>query len=308
MSRDYSAADTSSWKQARRAAFVQDVMSTFTQRSDSLLSFQEISGSLHLDHVQYRQVREVRLDQIVGSVGRYADFTRTFLPRQDHLQERWQKIEEMMAGGRPLPPIELYQVGEVYFVRDGNHRVSVARQRRFTTIRAHVWQYTTPIPLQAGSNVDDLLCQVAHTAFMERTHFDRLCPEVTIRLTEPGGYEELVREIEAFQQALSEIDRHEVPFEEAVTLWSELRYVPIVEIIRERQALAEFPNRTEADLYLWLSRNRQELAARYEHTVLMHEAADDLARQAEGQAGTVRWLRKRVARVAAGWRKRMARR
>ncbi|MBN1657300.1 MAG: hypothetical protein JXA93_02810 [Anaerolineae bacterium] len=302
MSRDYSPADTSSWKQARRAAFIQDVMSTFTQRADSLLSFEEISGSLHLDHVQYREVQEVPLDHIVGSVGRYADFTRTFLPRQDHLQERWQKIEEMMSSGHSLPPIDLYQVGEVYFVRDGNHRVSVARQRRFATIRAHVWQCDTPIPLQPDSDVDEMLCQLAHAAFLERTHFDRLCPEVTIRLTQPGGYEDLVREIEAFQQALSEIDRCEIPFDEAVTLWSELRYVPIVEIIREREALAEFPDRTEADLYLWLSRNRQELAARYEHTVLMHEAADDLARQAEDRTKPIRKLWKNVARATTRWR------
>ena len=130
---------------------------------------------------------------------------------------------------------------------------------------------------------------------------------MSIRLTQPDGYEELLREIETYQHALSEIDVRDIPFDEAVTLWSELRYVPIVEIIREREALAEFPDRTEADLYLWLSRNRQELAARYEHTVLMHEAADDLARQAEDGARPMRRLKKRVARLANNWRRRKSR-
>jgi uncharacterized ParB-like nuclease family protein len=296
-------ADLSNWKQARRAAFAQDVVSAFTQRSENLLSFEQVSGRLHLEHVQYREVQDVPLRHIVGSLGRYTDFTRTFLPRQDHLQERWQKIEELMSKGYPLPPIEVYQVGDVYFVRDGNHRVSVARQRGRSTIRAHVWECDTAADLKPDSNVDELLCEVAHTAFMAHTHLDTLCPDVGIRFTQPDGYEQLLNELEGYQRALSEIDRREMPFGEAITLWSELRYVPIVEIIREREALAEFPERTEADLYLWLSRNRQKLAARYEHPVLMHEAADDLARQAKDRRKLIRRLGKRMVGVAKRWRR-----
>lgn len=277
MREPYHSADSLGWKQARRAAFVQDVMATFTQRTESLMSFDDTSQRLNLGNVQYRDLQEVPLDHIVGSVGRYTDFTRAFLPRKDHLQARWQRIEEMVAAGRPLPPIELYQVGQVYFVRDGNHRVSVARQRGFTTLQARVWEYETSVPLQPDSDIDDLLCRTAHAAFLERTNIQQLQPEVEIRLTEPGGYEELLQEIESYQSILSQIDRQEISFDEAVTLWCTLRYEPIVQISRERHVLDEFPGRTETDLYLWLCRNRQELQGNYGHHVLMQEAADDLA-------------------------------
>ena len=305
MQADYPSTASPGWKQARRAAFVQDIMATLRQHPESLLDFDQISQKLNLANTHYLEdLQEIPLDHIVGSVGRYADFTRAFLPRKDHLQERWQRIERLLDSGRSLPPIELYQVGEVYFVRDGNHRVSVARQRGYTHIQAHVWNYDTPIPLQPDSDVDELLCQVAHEAFQERTHLDQLCPELAIRFTQPGGYEELVLEIETYQQILSQIDRRDIPLDEAVIVWSELRYIPCVQIIRERQALDEFPSRTEADLYLWLGRNRQALAARYGHQVMMQEAADDLVEQAGSRSLLTSRIRKALARMTAnGWRR-----
>ena len=299
---DYTSTESPGWKQARRAAFVQDIMATLRQQPESLLSFDQISQKLNLASTHYLDdLQEIPLDHIVGSVGRYADFTRAFFPRQDHLQGRWQKIEKLLDSGHSLPPIELYQVGETYFVRDGNHRVSVARQRGFAHIQAHVWQYDTPIPLQPDSDVDELLCQVAHEAFLEHTHLDHLCPELNITFTQPGGYEDLVHEIKTYQQILSQIDQRDIPLDEAVVLWSELRYIPVVQIIREGRALDEFPGRTEADLYLWLGRNRQALAARYEHQVLMQEAADDLVEQAGSRFFSIHKIRKAVAGVTAKW-------
>jgi hypothetical protein len=302
---DYPSKASPGWKQARRAAFLRDIVATLRQHPESLLSFDEISDKLNLANTHYLDdLQEIPLDHIVGSVGRYADFTRAFLPRQDHLQERWQKIEKLLDSGRSLPPIELYQVGEAYFVRDGNHRVSVARQRGFAHIQARVWKCDTSIPLQPDSDVDELLCQAAHKAFLERTHLDQLCPELNITFTQPGGYEELIHEIETYQQILSQIDQRDIPLDEAVVLWSELRYIPVVQIIRERRALEEFPSRTEADLYLWLGRNRQALAARYEHQVLMQAAADDLVEQAGSRFFSIHKIRKASARVMANRRRR----
>jgi hypothetical protein len=233
----------------------------------------------------------------VGSVGRYTDFTRAFLPRQDNLQDRWQRIEKMDTTGRELPPIELYQGGQAYFVRDGNHRVSVARQCGITKIKAYVWEYDTPVPLQPDSDVDELLCRTAYAAFLERTRIDHLHPDLNIKLTQPDGYEDLLHEIEAYQQILSEVDRRKLSFDEAVALWCELRYLPIVEIIRERYALEEFPGRTETDLYPWLCCNRRELEARYGHHVRMREAADDLTERFGEGLFPIRQFKTAIARV-----------
>jgi hypothetical protein len=299
MTEPYAAPGSLDWKQARRSAFVQEVLSVFTQRPTGLMSFDHVQQKLQLDNVRYLELQDVRVDLIAGSVGRYSDFTRAFFPRKDHLQQRWQRIDELVASGHALPPIELYKVGQVYFVRDGNHRVSVARQRGLTTLRAKVWEYETDVPLGPDHDVDDLLCRTAHAAFVERTQIDTLCPDVQIRLTQPDGYEHLLGEIEAYQRILSGIDGREIPFDEAVTLWCEIRYVPIIEIIRHRYVLEEFPGRTETDLYLWLLRNQADLESRYERDVLMAEAADDLTARLSESPLPVGRLRKAVDSLRA---------
>ena len=217
------------------------------------------------------------MDRIVGSVGRYGDFTRAFFPRGDHLRGRWENIRRLVATGRSLPPVELYKVGQVFFVRDGNHRVSVARHRGFSSIEALVWEYDAPVQLQPDSDIDELLCKAAREAFAERTGIDRLCPDLHVELTQLEGYDTLLYEIERFQEAISRMDGRELAPDEAVTLWCEIRYVPVVEIIRRRTILQDFPGRTEGDLYLWLCRNRRELEEGYQQHVMMEEAASDLA-------------------------------
>jgi hypothetical protein len=183
----------------------------------------------------------------------------------------------------------------------------VARQHGYASIDAYVWEFETDVPLDPECNIDDLLCRTARDAFLERTHIDRLCPDLQTRITQPDGYEDLLGEIEAYQQILSGIDEREIPFDEAVTLWYEIRYLPIIEIIRQRHVLEEFPGRTETDLYLWLCQNQGDLEARYERRVLMEEAADDLserlgenplpARQIKGAVG---WLAGVVVNWATG--------
>jgi hypothetical protein len=267
------------WDQARRSAFVQDVLTSLTQRPADLLPFKEVRDKLQLKNVHELGLHDVPLDHIVGSVGRYQDFTRAFFPRQDSLKDRWQRIDRLVTRGSRIPPIELYKVGEIYFVRDGNHRVSVARKHQFPSIQAYVWEYQSQVPLEPDTDVDELLRQTAHAAFRRRSHIERLCPDLRIRLTQPDGYAALLSEIEAFQGILSQIDEEEMPFDEAVVLWGEMRYSPIVEIVGQRNILQEFPGRTETDLYLWLCHNQEELSARYGDQVLMEEAADDLARR-----------------------------
>ena len=288
------------WKQARRAAFAQDVLAAFTRQPADLLPFEEVRQKLQLHNVRYLGLRDVPLDQIVGSVGRYRDFNRAFFPRQDSIQERWRRIDRLTMTGGGLPPVELYKVGQVYFVRDGNHRVSVARQHDTPSIQAYVWEYQTRVPLEPDTDVDGLLCKAAHAAFLEHTNVDHLCPDTSLELTQPDGYEDLLHEIEAFQQNISRIDERKVPFNEAVTLWCEMQYAPIVQIIRQRDILQEFPGRTEADVYLWLRRNQEELEVRYEHQVMMEEAADDLAKRFGEKPSAARQIKKAVGRLAEG--------
>lgn len=287
------------WDQARRSAFVQDVLTAFTGRPADLLPFEEVRHKLKLGNMSELGLQDVPLDHIVGSVGRYHDFTRAFFPRQDSLKDRWQRIDNLVSRGSGLPPIELYKVGEVYFVRDGNHRVSVARKHRFPSIQAYVWEYQTDIALEPNTDIDELLCQTAHTAFLERTHIHRLCPDLDIRLTQPDAYADLLNGIQTYQAILSQIDEQEIPFDEAVVLWAEMRYTPVIDIIRQRDILRDFPGRTETDLYLWLCRNQEELAAHYGDQVLMEEAADDLAGRFSQTRLSSRPVRQALRRLTA---------
>ena len=279
MSQAFLHVENEDWKQARRSAFVQDVLAAFTHRPADLLAFEEVHTKLQLSNIHYLGLQDVPLDHIVGSVGRYHDFNRAFSPRRENLRERWRRVDRLVTAGAGMPPIELYQVGEAYFVRDGNHRVSVARQHHLPSIEAYVWQYTTHIPLEPDSDVDAVLCQAAHAAFVEHTGVDRLCPDLRIEITLPGGYEDLIHEIDVYQGILSEIDQQQMPYDEAVALWCEMRYAPIVEIIRQQDILQEFPGRTETDLYLWLVRNQADLQPSHGPQTTMEEAAGDLGKQ-----------------------------
>ena len=112
---------------ARQRALIEEWLSAFTGRTSDLLSFEEVKQNLMLRDSTYKGLQEIELDKIVGSLGRYRDFTRTFLPRNDKTQDRWRRVDAVAHDLGGFPPIEVYQVGDVYFVRDGNHRVSVSR-------------------------------------------------------------------------------------------------------------------------------------------------------------------------------------
>lgn len=126
------------FEQAAHQVFWRDLRSRLTRKSNDLLSFDELGLYLPLARQRYRGLQVVPLGQIVGSEGRYRDFDRAFCPRQARTKERWLSINKAYYEQIDLPPIVLYQVGQIYFVRDGNHRVSVARTHRQEVIDAYV--------------------------------------------------------------------------------------------------------------------------------------------------------------------------
>ena len=125
------------FRRERRKARLRKLLANLTGRPDDLLLFDEVRQTLSLSQPRLEVRREIPLDSIVGTVSRYADFNRQFNPQQDSDEERWARVKELMET-RGLDPIEVYQVGDIYFVLDGNHRVSVARQMEVKTIEAYV--------------------------------------------------------------------------------------------------------------------------------------------------------------------------
>ncbi len=261
---------------ARRKAFIQRILAPITRQSLDLLPFEQVRKQLRLRDRHYRGLQEVTLDQIVGSVGRYQDFTRTFLPRSDGLRERWAAVEDRVKEGG-LPPVELYKVGDAYFVRDGNHRISVARAQNVPDIEAFVWEYPSLVPLSPGDDLDDLLIKRGYVEFLEKTRLNVLRPDQRIELTAPGRYRDMLEHIAVHRYFLGQEYDREIEAEEAVISWYDNVYQPIIRAIRKQEILKQFPGRTEADLYIWVSRWQQELSERYGKPIGAEEAVDEFA-------------------------------
>ena len=210
----------------------------------------------------YRGLQTVRIDQIVGSMDRFDDFDRAYFPRKRFTAGRWQNVDRAYYQDRRLPPIQLYQVGDVYFVKDGNHRVSVARERGQEFIDAEVIEGHVRAPLYASMRPEELLLQAEYAEFLRRTDLDRLHPDHDIRPTSLGRYDEIWEQIEGHRRWLEAIRGQPVSATEAVADWYEYIYCPIVEVARQRGVMARFPNRTEADIYLWVMAHRWDLERR----------------------------------------------
>ena len=243
---------------ARQRAFIEEWLSAFTGKSSELLSFVEVEQNLHLQDSSYKGLQEIELDKIIGSTGRYQDFTRTFFPKNEITEDRWRRVDAI-AHDQGYPPIEVYQVGNVYFVRDGNHRVSVARMHKAKTIEAYVIEYKTSVPIDKDDDMDAILLKLERAKFLEETQLNRLRPGQDIVFTEPGRYP-LVRQHIAFHKYLKERElNQEISNEDAAVSWYDTVYTPIIQLIREQQVLKQFPQRTEADLYAWLLLHRATL-------------------------------------------------
>jgi hypothetical protein len=132
--------------QARRRATVEQILARLTGRSAHLLCYAEIADLLKHNAGRYLGCQEIALPAIAGSVGRCSDYTRAFLPLNDFDQERWTRARQAADRSKHLPPITVYQVGPLYFVLDGHHRISVARLRGLSHIQAHVVQIDSDIP------------------------------------------------------------------------------------------------------------------------------------------------------------------
>src|SRR5919202_5338755 len=274
---DYEFQADKDFTRARRRAFLRRI-GAFLRKdpaSNRLLSFDEVKSALGAVEQVYLGMRTVEVAKIVGSVGRHRDFDRAFLPSKGDLGARWKKIDQMMHRAEELPPISLYKIGDAYFVRDGNHRVSVARQRGVEMIDAEVIELRSRVPIDSALTARDLLHKLEHRRLLERLPIDRVLPEIEVEFSDVADYRRLATFIEAHGFRLSQLWKRYVSPEEALRDWYEYSYRPIAEMIREERILDAFPGRTELDLYLWIIYHRERLALEARDEGISPEAAKD---------------------------------
>lgn len=264
------------FRRARQEANLNNIIGQLIGRPSGLFSFDEVRHKLKGSISGGRRLEDVPLDAIVGSVGRYTDFNRQFLPRNDSDELRWTRVKAAIESAAGVPPIELYRIGNAYFVLDGNHRVSVLRRMGATQAQAYVTEVQTRVPLSPYDSPDDLILKAEYAEFLERTQLDQQRPQADLRVTSPGRYAGIMDEIEAHRAALSAEQQQDVPFEDAAASWYDTIYLPAIDSIRRQGILLDFPERTETDLYVWLAQHRAELEQALGWNIAPEAAASDL--------------------------------
>ncbi len=266
--------------QARKQAVMQQILARFRGEGAQLLDFHQVQQQLRpTGMIVTHGLQEIPLEKIVGSVDRYEDFTRSFLPKRDSDEARWAGVRAAVDDMVGIPPIDVYQVGDAYFVQDGNHRVSIARRLRSKTISAQVTEMKTRVPLTADDNPNEIICKSYYADFLEKTNLDKLRADVDLLMTFCGQYPSLLDQIagrlELIESSQAKRDESDL-WEEAVVDWYDRVYLPVIRVIRELGVLHRFPERTEADMYVLLSERRAELERDLGWHVEMETGVSDL--------------------------------
>jgi hypothetical protein len=278
VSSGFSASDAQhDFSRARRAQLLSDVARRLRREPDDvglILPFEEVVDALGRTGQVDRGLQVVPLDAIVGTVDRAVDFDRGFRPTSARLRSRWERIAAAQRRGEALPPISLFQIGDLYFVRDGHHRVSVAKSLGHEDIDAYVTEVTTRLKLGADLRVSELPLKDHERLFRERVPLD--APRrARIRLSDPWDFGTLAEAVEAWGFRLMQERGQYYKRAEVAAIWFDEEYVPVSELIASGDLVER--GETETDAYLRVAADRYLL-------LRTHEWSDDVLdrlRQAE---------------------------
>ncbi len=242
--------------------------------STSLPSFSELRARLHLFQQSYAGLKTIEVARIVGTVDRSDDFDRDFLPRTPRTRERWERLERAFPT-LGFPPISVYQVNDVFFVIDGNHRVALAKQKGAEFIDAEVTQIHTDIEIDENIDFERMFYLEQAQRFMQQSGLARSRPMARIDFTRPQGFVELLDVVKAHgYDMMMESGKVLQPHEIAAD-WYDRVYLPAVESIRWERLPELQVGSTEGDLFLWVLQRRREHDPQQEQ-----QSLEDATRQA----------------------------
>ena len=275
----------SDFSRARRARLLADIGRRLRREPDDvalMLPFEEVVEALGRTGQHDLGLQVVPLDAIVGSVDRAVDFDRGLRPTSARLRSRWERINAAQRRGEALPPVSLYKIGDLYFVRDGHHRVSVAKSLGRDDIDAYVTEVTTKLKLSHDLRVSELPLKDHERLFRERVPLNTVARE-RIQVTDPWDYGVLAEAVEAWgframQNRGTYMDRGEV-----AQHWFEEEYVPVVELLREGDLIAE--DETETEAYLRVAADRYRV-------LRTHEWSDEVLDRLRREERRRKWRRR----------------
>jgi hypothetical protein len=243
---------------ARRRAGAAKLIARLRREPDDvgvILPYEEVVQALGFISERPLGLQVVRLESIVGTVDRGRDFDRRFRPTSRRVRSRWENIAAAMRRGEALPPVDLLRVGELYFVRDGHHRVSVAAALGRIDIDAYVTEVVTRVDATATTDLTSLPLKSHERVFFERVPVPSAARS-QIRLTDPWEYAMLAEGVEAWCFRAMQEQGELLAREETARMWFEEEYQPVVEAAREADLIDSDETETEAYMRIVSERYR----------------------------------------------------
>lgn len=270
------------FNKARKLEIIEKLFNLLTPERHELLSFEEVRKLIKPRGEAYKGMRVIPIEKIVGSEGRYRDFSKAFLPKHEHVRNRWENIDRAHLRDVFLPPIKLYEIGGVYFVRDGNHRVSVARSQGVQAIDAEVITLSSHISMDTSMTKEDLkraVIDYEKKIFFEENNIASIISPEELTFTATGRYDEVKEHILIHKYYINENREEEISFKNAAKSWYDNLYFPIVKAVEQENILSRFPGRTKADLYVWIIKHWDALKKKYGDDLPIERAAEDFSKK-----------------------------
>lgn len=266
---------------ARNKAWIHEMQNMMHPDKKRLLSLNDVKKILKPKNEIYVGLKVVPIRKIVGSEGRYNDFDNRFLPRSNELKQRWMNVDQAHLSDTVLPPVQLYELAGLYFVRDGNHRVSVAKAQGVEFIDAEVISLQSEIQLPSDIRQDTLLPVVIRyekRVFYNETHFGDLTDYWDLDFTAAGRYDVIYNHILVHKYFINERQSTEIEFSDALISWFKTVYLPVIAVIEKYNLLADFKQRTKSDIYVWVVKHWDSLKQKNGNDYSLDEATKDFVK------------------------------
>ena len=267
------------FSKAHNKAFFNEIQHFLSPEEARLLSLNDVKQLIKPKNETYVGMQTIAVDKVVGSEGRYNDFDNRFFPKNNHLKNRWQHVDEAAINSVVLPPIKVYELAGLYFVRDGNHRVSVAKARGTEFIDAEVVSLQSEVVLKRPNNLKDVIRQIINyekRSFYAETGFGDITDYWCLDFSTTGCYDVIYNHILTHKYYINLHKSEEISMEEAITSWFETVYYPLVITIQKKKIMKHFKKQTIADLYVWIVRYWDDLKSKFgDDNVSMDDAVTD---------------------------------
>jgi hypothetical protein len=253
-----------------------------------MLPFEEVVAALGRRGERRLGLQTIPLDSIVGTVDRGREFDRRFRPTSGKVRGRWERIAEAMRRGQAMPPIDVYRIAGLHFVKDGHHRVSVARALGHDVIDAYVTEIETEVGADGNISLRDLPLKSHERLFYERVPIPREA-RLRVQPSDPAEFAELAEAIEAWGFRAMQSRGEFMTREEVADAWYHEEYVPVVETLLEAGVATEA---NETDAYMAVTALRYMLLRTHDWDESVLEALREEMRRPSWENTEIKRLRK----------------